>query len=67
MTMPSDGQLLAALQASRGDMVYGEDEDTNALEQRIARLTGKEDCLFGMSGTMTNRESAEKGSVVGSW
>ena len=58
MTIPTDAQLLAGLRASRGDHVYGEDEDTRALEERIARLTGKEDCLFGVSGTMTNRECA---------
>jgi len=46
---------MAALRATRGDSVYEEDEDTKALEQRIARLTGKEDCLFAVSGTMTNR------------
>lgn len=55
ITIPTDAQLMAALRATRGDSVYEEDEDTKALEQRIARLTGKEDCLFAVSGTMTNR------------
>jgi threonine aldolase len=36
--------------------VYGEDSETVALEERLARLTGKEAALFGVSGTMTNRE-----------
>ena len=56
MTIPTDAQMLAALRATRGDSVYEEDEDTKALEKRIALLTGKEDCLFAVSGTMTNRE-----------
>ena len=57
MTIPTDAQLLASLRASRGDDVYQEDEDTAALEARIAKLTGKEACLFAASGTMTNRMS----------
>lgn len=55
MTIPTDAQLLIALQASRGDDVYCEDEDTTALEARVARLTGKEAAMFAVSGTMTNR------------
>ncbi|GMK55667.1 hypothetical protein CspeluHIS016_0207230 [Cutaneotrichosporon spelunceum] len=54
-TVPTDAQLLRALTASRGDDVYEEDEDTAALEARIARLCGKEACLFGASGTLTNQ------------
>jgi threonine aldolase len=53
--MPSDGQILAALQASRGDVVYKEDASTAALEARIAKMAGKEAALFGASGTMTNQ------------
>ncbi|ORX34285.1 pyridoxal phosphate-dependent transferase [Kockovaella imperatae] len=55
MTIPTDAQLLASLRASRGDDLYSEDEDTAALEARVARLTGKEAALFGVSGTMTNQ------------
>ncbi len=57
ITIPTDFQLLFALQASRGDDVYGEDASTTALESRIARLTGKEAAMFACSGTMTNRKS----------
>lgn len=53
--MPTDAQLVAALTASRGDDVYHEDGDTAALEARIAAMCGKEACLFGASGTMTNQ------------
>ena len=55
--MPSDAQMLAAMKATRGDDVYREDPTTIALEQRVARLCGKEAGAFGQSGTMTNRES----------
>jgi len=47
----------AGLKATRGDDVYHEDETTAALEDRIARLTGKEAAMFCVSGTMTNRAS----------
>lgn len=56
LSMPTDAQLLFALQASRGDDVYQEDSTTDALEKRIAKLAGKEAALFAVSGTMTNRE-----------
>jgi threonine aldolase len=56
MTIPTDAQLLFALQASRGDDVYMEDDATSSLERRIAKLAGKEAALFAVSGTMTNRE-----------
>lgn len=48
---------MVGMQASRGDDVYREDEATIALEQRIARLTGKEDAMFVISGTASNRKS----------
>ena len=48
---------MAAMKATRGDDVYREDPTTLALEQRVARLCGKEAGAFGQSGTMTNRES----------
>ncbi|WVO17842.1 hypothetical protein L204_105540 [Cryptococcus depauperatus] len=55
LTIPTDPQLLASLQASRGDDTYGEDATIAALERRIARLAGKEAAMFGVSGTMTNQ------------
>lgn len=54
--MPSDGQILAGLMASRGDDVYKEDAETEALQNRVAKLCGKEAALFVVSGTMSNRE-----------
>ncbi|WVR05811.1 hypothetical protein IAU60_002836 [Kwoniella sp. DSM 27419] len=55
ITVPTDAQLLCALRATRGDAVYSEDPSTTALERRIAKLTGKEDCMFAVSGTQTNQ------------
>ena len=57
LTIPTDAQLLLSLSTSRGDDVYEEDEATRALEERVARLTGKEAALFAVSGTQTNRAS----------
>lgn len=54
-TMPSDAQMMEGVRASRGDDVYMEDSATAALEERIAKMAGKEAALFGASGTMTNQ------------
>jgi threonine aldolase len=48
---------MAGLKATRGDDVYRECKTTIALEERVARLCGKESGAFGSSGTMTNRKS----------
>ncbi len=48
--------LQAGLEASRGDDVYRDDYSTIDLEKRIAKLAGKEDGMFVVSGTMSNRE-----------
>lgn len=55
LTKPSSGMMKAMMSASMGDDVYGEDEDVNALEDRVAKLTGKEAALFVVSGTMANQ------------
>ena len=49
-------QLMAS--ASVGDDVYRQDRATNALQERIAKLAGKEAALFCVTGTMTNREQS---------
>lgn len=48
------------MKATRGDDVYREDPTTISLEERVARLCGKEAGAFGQSGTMTNRMSAHR-------
>ena len=66
ITVPTDSMLVAGIQATRGDDVYHDDPATTELENRIAKLTGKESGLFLVSGTMSNRESCTWGSTAAS-
>lgn len=54
VTRPTAGMRQAMAEAELGDDVYGEDPTVNALEQKIAGLTGKEAAVFAPSGTQTN-------------
>ncbi|KAF9198149.1 Threonine aldolase [Haplosporangium sp. Z 27] len=55
VTQPTEEMFVIMQQASRGDDVYGEDEDVQSLEDHVANLTGHEAGLFCASGTMTNQ------------
>jgi len=55
VTKPSLAMLDAMLSAPVGDDVFGEDPTVNQLEQKAAKLFGKEAALFCPSGTMTNQ------------
>ncbi len=55
VTRPSKGMLDAMMNARVGDDVFGEDPAVNALEEKIAKLFGKEAAVFCPSGTMTNQ------------
>lgn len=55
VTRPSKGMLEAMLAAPLGDDVFGEDPTVNSLEERVAKLFGKEAGIFCPSGTMTNQ------------
>ena len=55
VTRPSKGMLEAMMSAAVGDDVFGEDPSVNTLEERTAKLFGKEAGLFCPSGTMTNQ------------
>lgn len=55
VTKPTPGMLQAMWAAPVGDDVYGEDPTINALEDKAAKLFGKEAGLFCPSGTMTNQ------------
>jgi len=55
VTRPSKGMMDAILTASVGDDVFGEDPSVNALEEKTAKLFGKDSGLFCPSGTMTNQ------------
>ncbi|KAK3191823.1 Threonine aldolase [Lecanicillium sp. MT-2017a] len=54
-TTPTASMLQAMKNATFGDDVYGEDRTTNEFQREIARLTGMEDALFVLSGTMGNQ------------
>lgn len=55
VTKPSKAMRAAMAQAEVGDDQYGDDATTNALQERIAALLGKEEAIFVPSGTMTNQ------------
>jgi threonine aldolase len=54
VTKPTAAMRRAMAEAEVGDDVYGEDPTVNSLEQRAARLLGKEAAIFVPSGTMCN-------------
>ncbi|MDX1655808.1 MAG: low-specificity L-threonine aldolase, partial [Candidatus Competibacteraceae bacterium] len=54
VTRPTPAMRAAMLEAPVGDDVYGEDPSVNALEARLARLTGKAAALLAPSGTQAN-------------
>lgn len=55
VTRPGKGMLDAILAAQVGDDVFGEDPSVNQLEERTAKLFGKEAGVYCPSGTMTNQ------------
>jgi len=55
VTKPTPLMLEAMMQAKVGDDVYKEDQTVNILEEKIAKLFGKEQALFFPSGTMANQ------------
>ena len=55
ITLPSPGMLDAMYAAKVGDDVFKEDPSVNALEEKVAKLFGKENALFFPSGTMANQ------------
>jgi threonine aldolase len=54
VTRPSAAMRTAMSQANVGDDVYGDDPSVNALEEKMAGLTGKEAALLVPSGTQSN-------------
>lgn len=55
VTKPSKEMLSAMFEAEVGDDVFGEDPSINALQDKVAKMFGKEAALFCPSGTMTNQ------------
>lgn len=54
VTHPSVEMRQAMLNAEIGDDVYDEDPTVNSLQERVAKMLGKEAALFVSSGTMGN-------------
>lgn len=54
VTRPTDAMRATMMQAAVGDDVYGDDPTVNALEARVATLSGKEAALLLPSGTQSN-------------
>ena len=54
VTRPTLAMREAMLAAPLGDDVFGDDPTVNALQERIAALTGKQAALFMPSGTQSN-------------
>ena len=55
VTKPSIGMIKAMLSAEIGDDVLGDDVSVKRLENKAAKLFGREAALFCTSGTMTNQ------------
>ena len=54
VTLPSPSMRKAMFEAELGDDVFQDDPTVNKLEERVAKLLGKEASLFVASGTMGN-------------
>jgi threonine aldolase len=55
VTRPTQAMRDAMARAEVGDDVFGDDPTVRALEEEVARITGKEAALFVPSGTMGNQ------------
>ena len=66
VTLPPDGMREAIVHADLGDDFYRDDPTVNRLEERSARLMGKEAALLVLSGTMGNLVSMMSQSPPGS-
>jgi len=54
VTRPTPAMRTAMAEAAVGDDVFGDDPSVIALQERVARVLGKESALFVPSGTMSN-------------
>jgi threonine aldolase len=55
VTKPTPAMRKAMAEAEVGDDVYGEDPTMNLLQEKVAKMLGKETSLFVPSGTMANQ------------
>ena len=54
VTRPTAAMREVMMSAPLGDDVFGDDPSVNALQERMAAITGKEAALFMPSGTQSN-------------
>lgn len=54
-TTPTASMIQSLATATLGDAVYDEDEATKKLEQKVAKIAGKEAGLYCVSGTLSNQ------------
>ena len=55
VTKPSQAMIEAMASAQVGDDVYSDDPTVNTLEERVAKMFGKEAALYAPSGSLTNQ------------
>jgi len=55
VTKPTPAMRKAMAEAEVGDDVYAEDPTVNALQEKVAKILGKEASIFVPSGTMANQ------------
>ncbi len=55
VTRPTKEMLKAIMSAKVGDDVYKEDPSVNALEEKLAKMFGKDEALFFPTGSMANQ------------
>jgi threonine aldolase len=55
VTQPTPAMRKTMAEAEVGDDVFGEDPTVNALQEKVAKLLGKEAAIFVPSGTMANQ------------
>ncbi len=65
VTKPTPAMRKAMAEAEVGDDVFGEDPTVNALQEKVAKLLGKEAALFVPSGTMANQLSIKSHTLPG--
>ena len=65
VTKPTPAMRKAMAEAEVGDDVFGEDPTVNALQEKVAKILGKEAALFVPSGTMANQLSIKSHTQPG--
>lgn len=67
VTVPTEEMLQAMIHAEVGDDVKIEDPTVKALQEKVAKLCGKEDALFVPSGVMSNQLAIRTHVTMNHW